>query len=201
MKQNLSSIKYFTQKELKKLFRTIEKEKDTGYDYWLRDSVMFNIGYLCGLRISEIGNLKLDHYNPQRGEIFCPRVKKSVSNVIRLDQKRIKILNKYLREYGIKEGESPLFLSKRKKPISVRRLDQMMKGYAQKAQISDDKAHWHSLKHSIAVHLAESGADVKEVQNYLGHKDIKNTMIYFEFTTKQKDAFYEKIRRGGEVVR
>lgn len=104
--------------KLKVLFRAIEKRKKD-YQYWLRDSAMFNLGYLCGLRISEIGNLKLDHYNPQRGEMFGPRVKKSVSNVIRLDQPRVKLLNKYLREYGIREGESPLFLSKRKTPISV----------------------------------------------------------------------------------
>ncbi len=198
MQQNLSSIKYFTQKELKRLFRVIEKDKN--YPYWLRDLTMFNIGYLCGLRVSEVGNLKLDYYNQQRGELFCPRVKKSVSNVIRLDQPRIKLLNKYLREYGIKEGEAPLFLSKRKTPISTRQIDRLVKRYAKSVKISSEKAHWHSLKHSIAVHLAESGADVKEVQDYLGHKDIKNTMIYFQFTTKQKDGFYEKIRRGAEVV-
>ena len=198
MEQNLSSIKYFTQPELKRLFNCIEKDKT--YPYWLRDLTMFNLGYLCGLRVSEVRNLKLDYYNQQRGEIFCPRVKKSTSNVIRLDQPRIKLLNKYLREYGIKDGENLLFMSKRKTAISARQIDRLMKDYAKSAKISTDKSHWHSLKHSIAVHLAESGADVKEVQDYLGHKDIKNTMVYFQFTTKQKDAFYQKIGKGSQVV-
>jgi site-specific recombinase XerD len=75
-----------------------------------------------------------------------------------------------------------------------------MKHYAGKAKLPEDKSHWHTLKHSIAVHLAESGADVKELQNYLGHKKIDSTMVYFQFTTKQQDAFYNKIAGSTQIV-
>ena len=67
-------------------------------------------------------------------------------------------------------------------------------------QICKSATHWHTLKQSIAVHLAESGADVKELQNYLGHKKIDSTMVYFQFTTKQQDAFYNKIAGSSQVV-
>jgi site-specific recombinase XerD len=56
------------------------------------------------------------------------------------------------------------------------------------------------VEYSIAVHLAESGADVKELQNYLGHKKIDSTMVYFQFTTKQQDAFYNNIDKSLQIV-
>ena len=193
----MEQIKYFTQKELKKLFRIIEKETD--YPFWLRDLAMFNIGYLCGLRVSEIGKLRQEHFNEVRGELFCTRLKNSISNTIRLDDKRKNLLKKYIREYQVKNG-SPLFMSRKGNPISSRQLDRLTKYYCSLAKIPEDKAHWHSLKHSIAVHLAESGADVKELQNYLGHKKIDSTMVYFQFTTKQQDAFYNKIAASSQIV-
>ena len=61
----MEKIKYFTQTELKELFRSIERETD--YPFALRDLVMFNIGYLCGLRVSEIGKLHQEHFNEPRG--------------------------------------------------------------------------------------------------------------------------------------
>jgi site-specific recombinase XerD len=193
----MEKIKYFTQKELKKLFRTIEGEKD--YSFSLRDLVMFNIGYLCGLRVSEIGKLHQEHFNEPGGELFCMRLKNSISNTIRLDDKRKNLLKKYIREHQVKKGD-PLFMSRKGNPLSSRQLDRLMKYYAGKAKLPEDKAHWHTLKHSIAVHLAESGADVKELQNYLGHKKIDSTMVYFQFTTKQQDAFYNKIAGSSQIV-
>jgi site-specific recombinase XerD len=50
------------------------------------------------------------------------------------------------------------------------------------------------------VHLAESGADVKELQNYLGHKKISSTMVYFQLTTKQQDFFYKRIEESTQIV-
>jgi site-specific recombinase XerD len=75
-----------------------------------------------------------------------------------------------------------------------------MKHYAGKAKFPEDKAHWHTFKHSIVVHLAESGADVKELQNYLGHKKISSTMVYFQLTTKQQDFFYKRIEESTQIV-
>lgn len=191
-------IKYFTQAELKKLFRVIDRRKD--YPYNLRDLAMFHIGYLCGLRSSEIGLLRKETFNERTGELFCSRKKNSYSNTIRLDETRIKVLKKHLRNVGIIESQAPIFSSKQGNPISPRMLDVLMKHYCETAKLPRDKAHWHTLKHSIAVHLAESGADVKELQNYLGHKKIENTMIYFQFTTRQEDIFYQKIRKESLVV-
>jgi len=193
----MKKIKYFTQKELKKLFRSIERQKN--YPFVLRDLTMFNVGYLYGLRVSEIGKLHQKNFNEPGGELFCTRLKNSISNTICLDDKRKNLLKKYIREHQVKNGD-PLFVARKGNLISARQLDRLMKHYAGKAKLPEDKAHWHTLKHSIAVHLAESGADVKELQNYLGHKKIDSTMVYFQFTTKQQDAFYNKIAGSAQIV-
>ena len=159
----------------------------------------FNIGYLCGLRVSEIDKLHQENFNESGGELFCTRLKNSISNTIPLDDKRENLLKKYIRESQVKNGDA-LFLSRKGNPISARQLDRLMKQYADKAKLPEDKAHWHTLKHSITVHLAESGADVKELQNYLGHKKIDSTMVYFQFTAKKQDAFYNKIDKSPQIV-
>jgi len=60
-------------------------------------------------------------------------------------------------------------------------------------KLPEDKAHWHTLKQSIEVHLSESGADGKKLQYYLDHKRIYSTMVNFHLTTKHQDAFYKTI--------
>jgi len=152
---------------------------------------LFNIGYLCGLRVSEIGKLHQEHFNEPGGELFCTRLKNSISNTIRLDDKRKTLLKKYIREYQVKNG-SPLFVSRKGNPLSARQLDRFLKHYAGKAKLPEDKAHWHTLKHSIAVHLAESGADVKELQKYLGHKKL--IARWFIFSSPQSSRMFFIIR-------
>lgn len=75
-----------------------------------------------------------------------------------------------------------------------------MKEYGTIARIPKEKQHPHILKHSIAVHLAESGIDIKDLQYYLGHKNINNTTIYFQYTTKQMDTFYKKLAIQNELA-
>ncbi|WP_279233596.1 tyrosine-type recombinase/integrase [Clostridium estertheticum] len=71
-----------------------------------------------------------------------------------------------------------MFLSQEKKPISRKTLDVLMKKYCHLAKISDiEKYHFHTLKHTAAVHLAESEIDIKELQYYLGHKSVTNTLF------------------------
>lgn len=192
------TIKFLTQKELKKLFRVIEREKS--HPYWLRNLAIYQTAYLCGLRASEVGLLRRHCFNERVGELFCKRLKGSNSNTIRLDDERTKVLKRYIKDYKITEEDALLFPSRNHNPISRQQLEKMTKAYGQLAKLPPDKQHFHVLKHSIAVHLAESGADVKELQFYLGHKKIENTIIYFQFTTKQQDDFYRKIRHHSQIV-
>ncbi len=188
-------LKYFTQEELAKLFKTIKKNHSK---HWLRDYCIFRVAYRCALRASEVGLLKLGEYNSQRCELYCKRLKNSQSNTIRLDGETSKALDKYIRDYAIKDF---LFLSQVNKPISRQTLDFLTRKHCSAAKIADEKKwHFHTLKHSIAVHLAESGLDVKELQHYLGHKNVNSTMVYFQFTTRQQEQMYRKLGKSNLLV-
>ena len=214
-------IKYLTQKELKKFFNTIEKEKNAKFykrtkywykyeinkhNFWLRDLTMFNIAYLCWMRASEIWLVKLENYNKHTWEIFVKRLKWSMNNTIKLDKKRMNLLNKYIREHSewrlfdIKWEYDFLFKSSNWKQLNFNTIYYIFKKYANKTNVDKSKLHPHCLKHSIAVHLAESGIDVKDLQYYLGHKSILNTQIYFQYTTRQLDSMYEKLEKNCMIV-
>lgn len=192
------TIKYFTQTELKKLFRAIEQSNGK---YSLRDLLIFRLAYRCGLRASEIGLITLQNYNKNTKELFCKRLKGSLSNTIRLDQETNKLINKFIKENKIHEDTDILFKSQKGGPVSRKTLDLLIKKYCLLAKLKDTtKWHFHTLKHSCAVHLAESGLDLKELQNWLGHKSINNTLVYFRFTTMQQEAMYNKLDKNCKMV-
>ena len=188
----MKTIKYYTQEELEKLFKAVKKSNSK---YWLRDYCIFRTTYRCGLRASEVGLLSLGDYNRQTGELYCKRVKNSQNNTIRLDEETKKALHKYIREYYIRDI---LFTSQNKSPISRQMLDHFIRKYCRSAKIHE--RGFHALKHSIAVHLAESGLDIKELQHYLGHKNVNSTIIYFQFTTRQQEEMYRKLRENSMLV-
>lgn len=192
------TIKYFTQSELKKLFRAIEQSNGK---YSFRDLLIFRLAYRCGLRATEIGLITKGNYNKNTKELYCKRLKGSLNNTIRLDEKTNKLINKFIKENKIQEDIDILFKSQKGGSLSRKTLDMLIKKYCLAAKLQDHtKWHFHSLKHSCAVHLAESGLDIKELQNWLGHKSVNNTMVYFRFTTMQQQAMYNKLDKNCKMV-
>ncbi len=191
-------IKFLTQQELSKIFKAIERSEGK---HKTRDMAIFRIAYRCALRATEIGLILLEDYNRVKGELYCRRLKGSQNNTIRLDQKTMKVLNKYIRDYEKKDGSDVLFLSQEGNAISRKTLDFLMKKYCNEAKIIDvSKHHFHAIKHTSAVHLAESGLDIKDVQWWLGHKNVNNTLIYFQYTTAQQNEMYNKLERRNSLV-
>ncbi|WP_027626241.1 tyrosine-type recombinase/integrase [Clostridium lundense] len=198
MRNTETKIKYLTQNEAIALFNSIESLNSS---HSLRDLAIFRLAYRCGLRASEISLLKLEDYNINKGEIYCKRLKGSNNNTIRLDEKTKHILNKYIQKNGISSTSEILFKSQKNKPISRQTLNYLMKKYCSLANIEDkSKHHFHALKHTTAVHLAECDMDIKELQWWLGHKSVSNTEIYFQFTTKQQEKMYAKLEGKTEIV-
>ncbi len=201
MRKQENVIKYFTDKEIRKIFSTIEKTKDLWNPYYLRDLCVFHILYYCGLRASEIGLIRLWNYNPQTWELFVIRKKGSVNNTIRLDSTRKKILDKYIRTYNIKDSEKHLFISRISRPFSWATVTHLCDKYlSQISSIPDDKKHPHSFRHSCAIALASSGFDIKDLQYFLWHKRIESTMVYFSYTTSQMDDFYRKLEKNSKMA-
>lgn len=198
MTNNDITIKYLTQNETKSLFDAIKCSENC---HSIRDLAIFRVAYRCGLRASEIALIKLQDYNAAKGELYCKRLKGSCNNTIRLDSKTKNVLDQYVNENNIRSNSEILFKSQKSNPISRQTLDYLMKKYCTLANISDRKKHhFHALKHTTAVHLAESDMDIKELQWWLGHKAVTNTEIYFQFTTKQQEKMYSKLEKKSEMV-
>jgi site-specific recombinase XerD len=189
-KMDNADIKYFTNKELKAFFKAIEKDNSK---YRVRNECIFKLAYYCALRVSEVALIQVDDFNNSRNEIYCRRLKGSLNNTIRIvDPDILRSVKRYLRTIN----HDTMFISQKGLPISRKTLDKLMKKYCEIAKIKDkDKWHFHTLKHTRAVDLAEIGLDLKEIQYWLGHKEISNTQIYFQFTSSQYETLYKKLKK------
>lgn len=185
-------LKYFTNDELKRLFNAISKVNNK---HSIRDKAIFKIAYYCALRASEVGLIAIDDYNSNKNELYCRRLKGSQNNTIRIIKDDvIRDLKKHMK---VNNPSEILFLSQKKNPISRKTLDALMKEYCEAAKIKDkEKWHFHTLKHTRAINLAEAGLDLKEIQYWLGHKEVSNTQIYFQFTSMQCEHLYKKLIRN-----
>jgi site-specific recombinase XerD len=72
-------------------------------------------------------------------------------------------------------------------------LDVLIKEYGKRAGIPESKRHFHVLKHSIATHLLDAGADLRFVQDWIGHASIRNTVIYAQLTSRRRDEEARKV--------
>ena len=84
--------------------------------------------------------------------------------------------------------------------LTRRMLDVLMKRYAERAGIPEDKRHFHVLKHSIATHLLDGGAELRFVQDWIGHASIGNTVKYAQLTSRRRDEEARKVFATPYVV-
>lgn len=147
----------------------------------LRDKAMLEIAYSCGLRVSELINLKISDlfFNE---EVIRVIGKGSKQRLVPIGTSAINWVTEYLKfsrpilENKIKSA-SIVFLNKRGTKLSRMGIWKILDKYAKEAGITKD-VHPHVLRHSFATHLIEGGADLRAVQEMLGHSDISTTQIY-----------------------
>jgi site-specific recombinase XerD len=151
-----------------------------------RDRALFYLAYHHGLRASEVSLLQRHDLNKLQGRIHISRVKGSISKTYPLQPDDMRRISAYLRT---RRDDSPyLFVSNRGTPFERRTYWDLMQKYGELAGLPKEKLQFHALRHSIAVHLLDAGADVAFVQDRLGHKNIQNTMVYMRYTTATREA-------------
>ena len=110
----------------------------------------------------------------------------------------VRLVRAYLRT---RDDDSPyLFISRRGIPLERRSYWDLMQKYGEGAAIPKPKRRFHALRHAIAVHLLDAGADVAFVQDRLGHANIQNTIIYMRYTTVTRDAHTRQLFASHRVV-
>lgn len=146
----------------------------------IRDRAVLEVLYATGMRVSEVVNLKMDSINQDVGFVRCIG-KGNKERIIPLGKKAISCVHKYLEVRGsrfLKKKQSEyLFLSRLGKKISRQSFWKLVKKYAAKARIKKPLKP-HILRHTFATHLLERGADLRSVQEMLGHSNISTTQIY-----------------------
>lgn len=146
----------------------------------IRDTAILELMYATGLRVSEVKDLKVRNVNMEAGFIRCLG-KGGKERIVPLGSVAEKALRKYLeksrKKISADPGEDHLFLSRLGKRISRQSLWKMIRKYACVAGIRKHISP-HTLRHSFATHLLEGGAELRGVQEMLGHADISTTQIY-----------------------
>ena len=159
-----------------------------------RDKSMLELLYATGLRVSELVNLNVADIDLKEGFIRC-KGKGSKERVVPMGEIAVSALRNYM-ENGRKRlvhdnRERSLFVNHHGKRLTRQGFWKIIKKYAVQARIRKEITP-HTLRHSFATHLLENGADIRAVQEMLGHADISTTQIYTHVTKERLNDVYAK---------
>ena len=162
----------------------------------LRDRALLEMLYATGMRVSEIGNLKVENGNLEMKYVLVFG-KGSKERIVPLGSVAAGYLERYLKEarptFFVKDEEDPqtVFIGLGGQGLTRQRVWELIGQYGRNAGILKHISP-HMLRHSFATHLLDNGADLRSVQEMLGHADISTTQIYTHLTNKRLRAVYEK---------
>jgi len=159
-----------------------------------RDIAMFEVLYATGLRVSELISLKINDINMERGYIitFGKGSKERVVPIGKSAQEKLKRYLEESRHFLLKgKGGDELFVNRFGGKMTRQGFWKIIKKYALLSGINKDISP-HTLRHSFATHLLERGADLRSVQQMLGHADISTTQIYTHVVRERLKEIYDK---------
>ncbi|MEN4170962.1 tyrosine-type recombinase/integrase [Serratia marcescens] len=166
--------KYLTGEEIKRLLKTITRDTVS-----IRDYCMVSMAFLHGLRVSELTALQVADYDPLSRKIYIRRLKGGLSTSHPLLAEENMALQAWLTERRRYAGNHLpwLFLSQRGNRLSRQRFYQLLRHYGIRADLPLP-LHPHMLRHACGYSLAERGNDTRLIQDYLGHRNIRHTVLY-----------------------
>ncbi len=159
-----------------------------------RDRAMLELLYASGMRVSELVSLNLGDVNIDSGDVRCFG-KGHKERIIPIAPRAVLTIKEYLQEgrprLARADTEQALFLNARGERLTRQGLWQIIKGYAKSTGLGAEITP-HTLRHSFATHMLNGGADLRSVQELLGHANISTTQVYTHLTTEHIRRAYEK---------
>jgi len=161
--------KYLSREDIMKMINLTEN---------LKHKSMISLLYGCGLRVSELINLKIIDIDSKSGRILIVQAKGKKDRYVMLPQSVLPLLREYFKKSS---PETYLFEGNANVKYSARSVQQIVKQAAERAQIHKLVTP-HILRHSFATHLIENGTDIRYIQELLGHNSVVTTQIYTHIT-------------------
>lgn len=159
-----------------------------------RDSAMLQVLYASGLRVSELVSLNVEDVNTVDGDVRCLGKGKK-ERLVPIHKRAVAIVEEYIRKARPRllrrDDERALFLNRRGDRLTRQGFWQILKEYAKAAGLAGEVTP-HTLRHSFATHMLSGGADLRSVQELLGHANISTTQVYTHLTTEHVRRTYEK---------
>ncbi len=164
----------------------ILKQVDLSTDFGLRDRAIIELLYSSGLRVSELCNLQIEDFRGNSVTIRCG--KRDKTRTVPVNAMAAKALIEYIEQRGRDKGW--LFLSLRGKRMPRERISRMIGRYANRAGIEGVTAH--TLRHACATHLLDAGADLRLIQEVLGHSSIASTQRYTHLSSNKMQEKFQQ---------
>lgn len=169
----LRTREHLTVTEVQKLLASAKKRTAR---YTHRDHTLLRTMFLHGLRVGETVDLQWTDVDLDAGELHVRRIKNGIDTTHPLDGAEVRALRKLRRDEGDANGGF-VFRSERGGPLSVAAVQKLVARLGEHAKLGF-KAHPHMLRHACGYALANKGMDTRSLQEFLGHKNIQNTVRY-----------------------
>lgn len=194
------SLKFLERDQIDRMVMAVDTSREEG----LRDRAVLELLFSTGLRVSELVKLNHEKLNLDRRE-FGVIGKGGKSRIVFISDRAAQFIKLYLEK---REDEyKPLFIrysgaqnatdGGEKMRLTVRSIERIVKKYVKAARLPVD-ASVHTLRHSFATDLLTNGADIRSVQEMLGHKNIATTQIYTHITNKQLREVHKNFHSGNK---
>ncbi|PVV85062.1 tyrosine recombinase XerC [Dehalogenimonas alkenigignens] len=188
MKLDRRLPEFLTTEEINRLLDTPDPMTPQG----LRDRAIMELFYAAGLRVSELASIDLNQLDLYSRELKVIG-KGDKERLVLIGQPAVAAIKRYIKfgrpSFLSKHRSNALFLNYRGGRLSVRSIQEKILDYAKQAEIRQE-VHPHLLRHSFATHLLDGGADLRVVQELLGHSSLQTTQIYTHVSRHQAKKIY-----------
>ncbi len=176
--------KALTLEETETLFASLTDDSETGR----RNRLLTELMYVTGMRVSEAVGLRRDHVNLAQARVWIERLKSSLSVEQPIAGDELRAIKRYV---GTRTDKLPwLFLSERGQPMTRQSVNYLIRMAGESAGLR--YVHPHMLRHSCGYYLANSGVDLRTMQDYLGHRDPKHTVHYTRVAGRRFEGLWRQ---------